>query len=216
MNLTDTIIPRSDQMNAEDFLVGPRTFTIASVSAGNAEQPVNIGLVEEPERAYRPGKSMRRVLVSAWGPDTDCYVGRRMTLYCDPSVKWAGQEVGGIRLSHLSHIDKPLKLALTTTRGKKDPFIVQPLADEAPTIPAITRQQLDQLASGFRALNITDAAKGLDFIQRTINREVNSSKDLNSAEASSVIEAIAAIVESNLTPDDTTPPQDEPAFEVLS
>jgi hypothetical protein len=42
-------------------------------------------------------------------------------------------DVGGIRVSHLSHIDKPLTIALTVTRGKRAPYVVQPL-------PADTRQ----------------------------------------------------------------------------
>ena len=44
MNLTDSIVPRSDQANAEDFLSGPRTFTIEKVVAGTAEQPVDVHL----------------------------------------------------------------------------------------------------------------------------------------------------------------------------
>ena len=33
MDLTDTIIPRSDQVNAEDLLSGPRTVTITEVQS---------------------------------------------------------------------------------------------------------------------------------------------------------------------------------------
>jgi hypothetical protein len=77
-----------------------------------------------------------RILVTAWGKEGDAYVGRRMTLYRDAEVKWAGQEVGGIRVSHLSHITKPIKLALTETRGKKVTHIVKPLADEPRPAPA--------------------------------------------------------------------------------
>jgi len=36
-------------------------------------------------------------------------------------------EVGGIRISHMSHIDKPVTIALTATRGNKKPTTVQPL-----------------------------------------------------------------------------------------
>ena len=67
MDLTDTIVPDSTQINADDLIASPITVTIESVSAGNAEQPVNINTIETPGRAYRPSKSMRRVLVAAWG-----------------------------------------------------------------------------------------------------------------------------------------------------
>lgn len=156
MNLADTIVPDSSQLNAEDFIAtGPRTFTITSVSAGNAEQPVNIFTAEEPDRAYRPGKSMRRLLVAAWGPETDVYVGRRLTLYRDPSIRFGRDEVGGVRISHLSHIDKPLKIALTTTRGKRDPFTVQPLVESKPAAKPTT----DRLAVTLAAVEMASTVE---------------------------------------------------------
>lgn len=127
MDLTETIAPRSDQLNADDLISGPVTVTITAVKPGAAEQPVDIVIAEFPGRAYRPSKSMRRVIVSAWGPNSNEYIGRSLTLYRDPSITFGKDAVGGIRISHLSHIDKPLKLALTVTRGKRAPFTVQPL-----------------------------------------------------------------------------------------
>lgn len=132
MDLTNSIIPKSDQLNAEDFLTGPRTFTVESVSKGSAEQPFDFHLTEAPGRAYRPSKSMRRVLVKAWGPEAAAYTGRRMTLYRDPEVTFGRDKVGGIKISHLSHIDATLSLALTVTRGHRAPHVVQPLIDPAP------------------------------------------------------------------------------------
>jgi hypothetical protein len=128
MDLTDTIAPTSDQLDAVDLLSGPRTFTIDAIGAGNDEQPVNIKLVEFP-RVWRPGKSMRRVLVACWGVDGSKYVGRRVTLYCDPNVRFGGQAVGGTRISHLSHIDKPRQIPLLVTRGKSAIFTVKPLVE---------------------------------------------------------------------------------------
>lgn len=124
--------PDSTQVNAEDFLSGPRTVEITDVRQGNPDQPVNIDLAEFPGRAYRPGKSMRRVLLAAWGKDASSYIGRRMTLYCDPDVKFGGQKVGGIRIRAMSHLDKPLSVALTVTRGQRAQYRVEPLADPEP------------------------------------------------------------------------------------
>jgi hypothetical protein len=129
MDLTDTIAPESDQLDATDLdMSGPRTFTIEAVSKGNAEQPVNFKLTEFP-RVWRPGKSMRRVLVSCWGADASKYIGRRVRLYCDPKVRFGGQEVGGTRISHLSDIDKSQKVVLLESRGKSVIFVVQPLVE---------------------------------------------------------------------------------------
>jgi hypothetical protein len=135
MDLSDSIVPKSDQINAEDLLSGAVTVTVTGVNKGNAEQPVNIELAEFPGRAFRPSKTVRRVLVAAWGKDSSAYIGRRLTIFRDPHVKWAGEEVGGIRVSHLSHIDKPLTVSLTETRGKRKPTTVQPLT-ESSTDPA--------------------------------------------------------------------------------
>lgn len=132
MNLSETIVPKSDQLNADDLIAGPVTVTIREVTRGNAEQPVDVQLVEYPGRAYRPSKSMRRVMVSAWGPEAANYAGRRLTLYRNPDIKFGSEKVGGIEISHMSHIDKPLTVALTATRGKRRTFTVQPLPAAAP------------------------------------------------------------------------------------
>lgn len=162
MDIAATIIPKSDQLNAEDLLTGPMTVTVESVSKGNAEQPVDIHLVETPGRAYRPSKTMRRVIVKAWGSETDAYTGRRMTLYRDPDVKFGGVKVGGIKVSHLSHIDRAFSLALTETRGKRALHEVKPLTDApapkpaktpAPDIAAIT--DVDTLRGMWQASDAT-------------------------------------------------------------
>jgi hypothetical protein len=64
-DLTESIVPKSDQLNAEDLLTGPRTFTITEVRKGSLEQPVDIHLAEFPGRPFRPSKTVRRILVAA-------------------------------------------------------------------------------------------------------------------------------------------------------
>jgi hypothetical protein len=135
MDLTDTIVPKSDQLNAEDLLSGPRTVTITEVHKGaSVEQPVDVVLAEfGPGRPFKPSKTVRRILVLAWGADAAAYAGRRLTIYRDPAVRF-----GGIRVSHLSHLSKPLTVALTVSKGKRAAHTVQPLPD-APT-PAQAKQ----------------------------------------------------------------------------
>jgi hypothetical protein len=128
MNLTESIAPRSDQINADDLVGGPITYTIREVVKGKAEQPFDFLLVET-DRAYRPSKTMRRVIVNAWGPEASAYAGRRLTLYREPSIMFGGQKVGGIRVSHMSHIDGPREVTVQTTRGKREKFVVQPLPE---------------------------------------------------------------------------------------
>lgn len=134
MDITETLAPTSDQLDAVDLLGGPRIFTVTETSRGNAEQPVNVHLAEFP-RVWRPGKSMRRVLAACWGTDSKQWTGRKVELYCDPDVMFGKDKVGGTRISRLSHIDGPKRIPLLVSRGKAASFTVQPLpVDAAPSV----------------------------------------------------------------------------------
>ena len=128
MNLTESIAPKSDQLNADDLMSGPITVTIREVAKGTAEQPIDVHLVEYPGRAYRPSKSMRRVMVTAWGVEGETYAGHQLTLMRNPEITFGREKVGGIEIAAMSHIDKPLTVALTSTRGHRKNFTVQPIA----------------------------------------------------------------------------------------
>jgi hypothetical protein len=77
---------------------------------------------------------MRRLLVALWGDHASDWVGRRMTLYADPDVKWGGVAVGGIRISAVSHINQPTAVMVTETRGKRKAITIQPIVSEDPFI----------------------------------------------------------------------------------
>ena len=148
MNLSQAIIARSDQLNADDLIGGPRTFTIKEVRRGDAEQPVAIVLAEFPEkRPFKPSKTVLRLLAYGWGEETDDWPENpRLTLYRDARVKWAGQEIGGIRVSHMSHIKEPIKVALAESKGKKSLWRVDPLPDDAPTAAPVDEETVARLA----------------------------------------------------------------------
>lgn len=128
-----TAEPRSDQWNADDFMSSPRTFTIAGVKVGAAEQKYDIELVEGEGRVWRPPLTMLRLLMAAWGDEASVWVGRRVTLYRDPSIRFGSDQVGGIRVSHLSDLPggKRFTVALTESRGRRKKYTVESLT-EAP------------------------------------------------------------------------------------
>lgn len=131
-DMAKVIIPKSDQLNADDLIAGPRTIRITGVTIrGGQEQPIAISFEGDDGKPYKACKSMCRVMVTAWGADSSKYTGRSMTLFREPTVKWGGMEVGGIRISHMSDIDSAITLALTMTRANKKPFTVKPLAKES-------------------------------------------------------------------------------------
>ena len=133
LDITDTLAPNSSQVNADDFVGRTAVVTVAGVEKIAGDQPLAVHLHEFPGRPWKPGKTVRRILAAAWGTDASQWAGRRAELFTDQEVTFGKVKVGGIRVSRLSHLDKPLSLALTATRGKKQTHRVDPLPDSAPT-----------------------------------------------------------------------------------
>lgn len=127
-DLRDTIIPKSDQLNAEQLIGGPITILVTDVKRGDGDQPVSIHYENDQGRPFKPCKTMRKILIFAWGDDGREWSGKGMTLFCDPEVKFGGVKVGGIRISHLTHIERDLAVSLNTTKGKKGEFVIKKLA----------------------------------------------------------------------------------------
>jgi len=155
-----TAEPRSDQWNADDFIGGPRTFTIAGVKVGTAEQKYDIELVEGDGRFWRPPLTMLRLLIAAWGDEASVWVGRRVTLFRDESVRFGADAVGGIRISHLSHLpgNKPLVAMLTSTRGRRARHVAEPLPDEEPSPDGKPlSQRITEMVTAFSGMGITEA-----------------------------------------------------------
>jgi hypothetical protein len=156
MNLAQTIIPKSDQLNADDLISGSITIKVTAIKGSNEpQQPVSIHYEGDSGKPYKPCKSMRRVLVSAWGANGLDYVGRSMTLYRDDSVVFGGIAVGGIRISHLSHIEKDMTLALTVSQASRKPYTVKRLATAVPepkALPALTPKDSESWSKAVKAL----------------------------------------------------------------
>ena len=99
MDISKTCAPKSDQLNADDLIGGPKTITITDVRGNDGDQqPISIYFEGDNNKPYKPSKGMRRVLVHMWGKEGSEYKGRSMTIYCEP-----------------------------ITRAKKTPFTVKPL-----------------------------------------------------------------------------------------
>lgn len=149
-DISETVAPKSDQLNSDDLIAGPITIKITKVTINPTapDQPVSLFFEGDNGKPYKPCKSMRRVLIYTWGPRSSEYVGRSMTLYRDPSVKFGGFEVGGTRISHMTDIDKPITMALTATQASRKPFTVQPLkiTSAAPPVDRVANPDTLELA----------------------------------------------------------------------
>jgi len=153
-----SIVPKSDQLNADDLLTGPITVTITGVKRGDRDQPIVVEL--EGHRPFKPCKSMRRVLIATFSDDPAKWVGQQMTLYCDPTVMWAGVQVGGIRISHLSGLTETRSYMLTSTRGKRSEFVIQPIATLSPEHQALVDEAVGKIAAAdsLESLSVVGAA----------------------------------------------------------
>lgn len=183
MDISSTLEPNSDQLDAVELLGGPRIFTIERVSRGNEEQPVNVHLLGFP-RPWRPGVSMRRVLASCWGVDASAWVGRRVELYCDPNVRFGSEAVGGTRIAKLSHIAKEQKIPLLVSRGKSATFIVLPLANAAPASSSqAAAEPADTPGPNVGGLQIASADDAMRVIRAMSDDQVKALKALLRSDA---------------------------------
>lgn len=148
-SIRDTVAPKSDQLNADDLIGGPQTYTITEWRRQTDEkQPVAL-YVTGRKVPYLPCKSMRRVLMAAWGEYARDWVGKSFTLYCDQDVVFGGVKVGGIRISHMSDMEADMNVLLTASKGKRAPYVVRRLTTyDAAKFDAELPKMLAAIASG--------------------------------------------------------------------
>jgi hypothetical protein len=128
---------KSDQLNSCDLLGGPLVAKIVDVKSGSADQPVII-VIDSWSQPWKPSKTSLRVLCACWGGDPQQWIGRYAVLYNDESVTWGGEAIGGIRASHLSHIEGRKSISVNAKKGKKAAQIVEPYYPEDQPAPAAT------------------------------------------------------------------------------
>ncbi|CDO38948.1 hypothetical protein [Novosphingobium sp. KN65.2] len=163
---------KSDQLNADDLIGTTRTITVRRVAGCDGDQPIAIYYEGDNNKPFKPCKTMRRVLLGVWGRNGNDYVGRSMTLYRDDKVTFGGLEVGGIRISHMSHIEKEVVVVVMKTKGKKAGIKILPLKTEPKEDPA-AKWSADFIATLNRAPDsekleqfVTSRAGKLDDLER--------------------------------------------------
>ena len=131
LDVSSTILSKSDQLNASDLIGNEMILTVSNVNlVSSPDQPMVINWEGDEGRAYKPCKSMRRVLVGLWGKDASQWIGRSIGVYNEPTVKWAGKEEGGIRIKSLSHIDKNKSVTTSESKHKKTTYLISVLQVE--------------------------------------------------------------------------------------
>ena len=117
---------KSDQLNAVDIMGYEPVIKITAVDVKQGDQPISVRFEGDHGRPWKPSKGMARILAVGWGVESDQWIGKRVQLYFEPSVKYAGQEVGGIRIRAMSDIHKNgMATTIAINRGKREPYTVK-------------------------------------------------------------------------------------------
>lgn len=121
-DLSSAIVIKSDQLNAEDFLgLGSMDIVVTKVDFKRGQQQP-LWLHSEGRQPFKPCMTMIKALMEIWEPDGRKWIGRTLTLYRREDVNFGKQKnIGGVRISHLSHMKQPvIKMMLTARRGVKE------------------------------------------------------------------------------------------------
>ena len=194
VDMSQTITPKSDQLNADDLLAGPRTIVITRVvGCPSPEQPVAVHFDGDDSKPWKAGKSRRGVMVAVWGADASQDAGRSLRLYRDPSVLWGGMEVGGIRISHMSHMERDTTMALTATKKARKPYTVKVLAapQDAASAPDKATGVARDLVARIKSCHDIEALKGITS-DDTVIKQRDWLKSKRPELAKDVDEAVAA------------------------
>lgn len=131
MDISKTLLAKSDQLNALDLSGAPIVATIKAVRPGDKDHPIFIDLEGMDGRPWKPSLGMRRTLSKGWGTETDVWIGRLVKLVNNPEVVYAGKAVGGVEVVAMSHIDKAFMLPKRVNQKKSVPHHVDVLAEHA-------------------------------------------------------------------------------------
>ena len=142
IDLSDTIIAKSDQLNSAD-IADSITINITKATKKAGDQPISIFYDGDNGKPWKPCKSMLRVIARIWGSKVDM-TGRSITLVCDPEVTWGGQAVGGIRISHMSNMEKKKTLPLRISKHKVAKYDVLPIKAAPKPKPAAPEPTVDE------------------------------------------------------------------------
>jgi len=154
-DMRTVIQPKSDQLNADDFVAGPRTVRITGVEIKGGEQPVSVHFEGDNGKPWKPSKSMRRALIMVFGEGDNgkSWAGRSVTLFRNPDLKF-NTCIGGIQFSHASGLSAPITFALTMNRGRSVIYTVKPLETFTAELAKLTAcTSLDELKSAWSAIS---------------------------------------------------------------
>jgi len=144
------------------------------------QQPVSIHWFNGDGTPFKPCLTMRRVLEKVWAKDASTFVGRYLKLYNLKTVSFGKENTGGVRISHLSNIEKNITVKVKSARGKYTDYTVNKL-DDLEILKCETEIAAKKGVDSFTKFGATltaenKASLGADFIKEMALVAKNSDK----------------------------------------
>jgi hypothetical protein len=134
MNIREFVKIKSDRLNYEDFIMGPQDFKIVRLGKKTDQGRVRLLMFFEgrEDTPYWATLGMVKCLSNpdGWGlSEFSDWIGRRIRLFGEPTVVYAGKEHGGIQISHVSHVETEFTTKITLRRGLRVDYTIFALED---------------------------------------------------------------------------------------
>lgn len=176
----EALAPRSDQLNADDLIAGPRVIkiTAARIVRDGRDTKIVINFEGDNGKPWKPCKTMGRAMVMVWGiTEPEQLVGKSLRLYRDPEVRFGDQgAVGGIRISHMSHISGKKVVKLTVSQGKKGNYEFSPLVTEVKLEPIDQARNAIANAADLEALKSVWVSKAMAPFREQLQADLDARK----------------------------------------
>lgn len=147
----DFIEIKSDQFNYEHFLAGPKTFKVAKIGSKKDQGKKKLLIYMEGHEStpFVPCLGMIKCLSNAdgWGDKLTEWVGRSITLFGDSKVMFGSKELGGVRISHISHIAADYETKITERRGVRIDYLIRKLVESSSAQEPVNPYPADQFAA---------------------------------------------------------------------
>ena len=162
----ESLMAKSDQITAAELMGITINVKIAGLTVKNSEKQKWTMRLEGNDKFFRPCLGMRRLIAEIWGGPEN-YAGGSMTLYRETDTRYGADEVGGVRISHMTGIEAQIEVTVPIRRGVFRTYLIRPLRVEAPK-PAPTT------AAPENAFELAHAAasKGTDAFKEWWNSDV--------------------------------------------
>lgn len=155
-DISEAALAKSNQLNATDIIGCEPILIVERVNLVNESngKTVYVHYHGCNNRPWRVSKGMVRVLMAGWGKESENWTGKAVKVFMEPSVIYAGKEVGGIRVRAMSDINPHgINTIITLSKTKREPFKVEFLDMKRPAYPqdkfeAVLAAMVAQIASG--------------------------------------------------------------------